>query len=114
MKNLIVTIIAALLCTTLAFGGNKVSTELKGRVMETVNGEKQPVPFAYVCCEGTTISTYTDANGDYVLPVEKLGKYKVRFSHAGYAVVEKDVKVKKHANDTNIDINKTEVYLTEL
>lgn len=114
MKKLIVTFIASLLFTTLALAGEKSDMELKGRVVETVNGTEQPVPFAYVYCEGTTISTYTNENGEYVLPVTKTGKYKVRFSHAGYAVVEKDVKVKKNSQKAEININKQEVFLTQL
>lgn len=114
MKKLIVTIIATVLFSALTFAGNKTETTLTGKVMETVNGQEQPVQFAYVYCEGTTSSTYTDENGEYVLPVEKGGKYKVRFSHAGYAVVEKSVKVKKNADKVDISIDKHEVFLTQL
>lgn len=119
MKKLIVSLIATLLFSSVAMASGKVEaqaekSQLAGRVLETVNGVQQPVQFAYVYCEGTTISAYTDENGEFSLPVAKAGKYTLRFSHAGYAVVEKNVKVKKHSAKVDCSINKQDVLLTAL
>lgn len=114
MKKLIVTIIATVLFSSLTFASEKAEPQLKGRVLETVDGKEKPVQFAYVYCEGTTFSAYTDENGEFSLPVEKTGKYTLRFSHAGYAVVEKDIKVKKNATNEDYSINKQDVLLTAL
>jgi hypothetical protein len=114
MKKLIVSIIATVLFSSLALASQKTEPQLKGRVMETVNGQEKPVQFAYVYCEGTTISAYTNENGEFTLPVDKVGKYTLRFSHAGYAVVEKDVKVKKHSTKVDYSINRQDVLLTAL
>ena len=115
MKKLILTIVASLLFSVFSFAADKAAdNQLKGRVVETVDGDSQPVPFAYVYCEGTTISAYTDENGEFSLPVDKAGKYTLRFSHAGYAVVEKEVKVKKNTSNVDYSINREEVLLTQL
>lgn len=114
MKKLIVTIIASVLFSSLAFSSGKAETQLQGRVMETVDGLEQPVQFAYVYCEGTTISAYTNEKGEFTLPVDKAGKYTLRFSHAGYAVVEKAVKVKKNTTKEDYSLNRQEVLLTAL
>lgn len=114
MKKLIVTIIAAVLFSGLALAEEKVEPQLKGRVMETVDGKEKPVQFAYVYCEGTTISAYTNEKGEFTLPVAKAGKYTLRFSHAGYAVVEKNVKVKKNTTSEDYSINRQDVLLTAL
>ena len=114
MKKLFVTIIATVLFSSLALASGKAESQLNGRVMETVDGQEKPVQFAYVYCEGTTISAYTDEKGEFTLPVDKAGKYTLRFSHAGYAVVEKDVKVKKNASKVDYSLNKQEVLLTAL
>ena len=114
MKKLIVTIIATVLFSVLAMAEEKVEPQLKGRVVETVGGLETPVQFAYVYCEGTTISAYTNEKGEFTLPVEKAGKYTLRFSHAGYGVVEKNVKVKKNATKVDYSINRQDVLLTAL
>ncbi len=115
MKKLIVTLLTAVLFSGLALAGEKAETkELKGKVVESVNGTEKPIQFAYVYCEGTTFSAYTDENGEFTLPVDKAGKYTLRFSHAGYAVVEKDVKVKKNAVRQDIALDRQEVLLTAL
>ncbi len=115
MKKLLVTLVAAFIVTGVAFAANNPEVKtLKGRVVETVNGVVQPVQFAYVYCEGTTISAYTNENGEFALPIEKMGKYTVRFSHAGYAVIEKNVKVKKNTSDVDYKISKQDVLLTSL
>lgn len=114
MKKLFVSIIAVLLFSGLAMANDKLEPQLKGRVVETVDGKEKPVQFAYVYCEGTTISAYTNEKGEFTLPVEKAGKYTLRFSHAGYAVVEKNVKVKKNAAKEDYTINRQEVLLTAL
>lgn len=114
MKKSIVIIAAALLFSMVSFAGEKNTSELTGKVMESVNGVEVPVAFAYVYCEGTTISAYTNGDGEFVLPVAKHGKYKLRFSHAGYAVVEKEVRVKKNATQADCSISRQEVMLTQL
>lgn len=114
MKKLFVTIVATVLFSGFAMAGEKAQPQLMGRVLETVDGKDCPVPFAYVYCEGTTFSTYTNEKGEFVLSVEKPGKYTLRFSHAAYAVVEKEVKVKKNATKEDYNINKQEVLLTAL
>lgn len=115
MKKFITAIIATVLFTGVSFAGEKVNTsELKGKVVESVNGVEKPIPFAYVYCEGTTISAYTNEKGEFSLPVDKAGKYTLRFSHAGYAVVEKEVKIKKNIAKESIALNRQEVLLTAL
>lgn len=114
MKKLIVSIIATVLFSSLALASEKAEPQLKGRVMETVDGQEKPVQFAYVYCEGTTISAYTNAKGEFTLPVNKAGKYTLRFSHAGYAVVEKDVKVKKNSTKADYTLSRQNVLLTAL
>ncbi len=114
MKKLIVTLVATVLFSGMAMAGEKEALELKGRVVETVDGQQKPVQFAFVYCEGTTISAYTNEKGEFTLPVEKAGKYTLRFSHAAYAVVEKEVKVKKNTSKEDYNINKQEVLLTAL
>lgn len=114
MKKFIVAIIASVLFSSMAIAGEKAETQLEGRVMETVDGLQKPVQFAYVYCEGTTISAYTNEKGEFTLPVAKAGKYTLRFSHAGYAVVEKNVKVKKSTAKADCNLDRQEVLLTAL
>lgn len=114
MKKLIVTIIASVLFSAMAIASEKVEPQLKGRVVESVDGVDKPVPFAYVYCEGTTFSAYTNEKGEFSLPVDKAGKYTLRFSHAGYAVVKKNVKVKKNTTKEDFSINRQDVLLTAL
>ena len=115
MKKIFITLVAVMMTAGLASAAEKEDSKaLTGRVVEAVNGDVQPVQFAYVYCEGTTISAYTNENGEFELPVEKAGRYKLRFSHAGYKVVEKDVKVKKNATKADYQLSKKEVLLTAL
>lgn len=54
---------------------------IKGRVYDEINNE--PLPFANVVIEGTTIGTTTDIDGNYSLEV-KPGLYNVTASFVGY------------------------------
>lgn len=55
--------------------------KITGRVYDQINNE--PLPFANVIIEGTTIGTTTDADGKYELMVEP-GLYNVQASFIGY------------------------------
>ena len=115
MKKILITLVAAVMTIGMASAAEKEDSKaLSGRVVESVNGDVKPVQFAYVYCEGTTISAYTDENGEFSLPVEKAGRYTLRFSHAGYQVVEKEVKIKKKAVKADYKLSKKEVLLTAL
>lgn len=63
---------------------------VKGNVAETVNGVKQPIPFANVSLEGTTTGGTTDFDGNFEFKA-KPGTYKLMVSFTGYNTVRVDV-----------------------
>ncbi|MEN8138527.1 MAG: carboxypeptidase-like regulatory domain-containing protein [Bacteroidota bacterium] len=84
---------------------SKSVTLLQGTVLEDVEGEKTPIQFAMVSCKGTDLNTFTDKNGEFNMQIKEPGKYTLRFSYAGYKVVEKEVDVVK-STILNCDIIK--------
>jgi hypothetical protein len=64
-----------------AFSQQKPKTVIKGRVTDSKTGE--PVPFAAVLLENTTVGTVTDDQGNYSITTDAPA-YKIRFSYLGY------------------------------
>lgn len=66
---------AVLLCTSITYA------QLKGRITTTGG---IPVPYVNVSIEDTYISTSSNTEGEYVLPVNKVGQYTVKFQSIGF------------------------------
>ena len=66
---------AVLLCTSITYA------QLKGRITTTGG---TPVPYVNVSIEDTYISTSSNTEGEYVLPVNKAGQYTVKFQSIGF------------------------------
>jgi len=120
MKKFGFVMVATFVLSISSFAGSGIKNsktntqnEISGKVVELVNGKKQAVPFVLVFCEGTTITTYTDENGEFSLTVEKIGTYNLRFSHVGYSVLNKEVKIKKNNNKQDHKISKDPILLTQ-
>ena len=64
---------------------------LKGKVVAAENDE--PLPFANVIVEGTTIGSATDLEGKYLITNIPVGKHKVKFSYVGYQPKEVEVEI---------------------
>ncbi|MFV0482935.1 MAG: carboxypeptidase-like regulatory domain-containing protein [Bacteroidales bacterium] len=92
MKKQILTVVLLLLVSGVTFGKSNEKNQLTGKVVELVNGEEQPIALASVLCTGTADATFTDAEGNFSISKESIAKSDVRFSHAGYDVVETKLK----------------------
>jgi hypothetical protein len=103
MKKLLFTsVLSLLLITVFASKNANISNEIKGRVVEVVEGKIKPVPFALVSYPGTTETAFTNSKGEFKLPANKSAK-QIRLSHAGYQV--KEVKLNKENINTVSDFS---------
>jgi len=78
------------LLTLILFVGLGAFAQLKitGKV---VNNENMPVPGATIVLEGTTISTNSDVNGDFLLNDLKNGNYELKVSFPGLATYSEKI-----------------------
>ncbi len=79
-------------------------TNLKGFVIENINGEKQPLVMAYVYCDNTTYTAYTNNNGQFVLDIPE-GKHDIKVSFMGYESVTININTKK-TKELSIELKK--------
>lgn len=84
---------ACLFASTFAQAQN---SEIKGVVTDA--GE--PIPFANIYLEGTTIGTSSDENGDYTLKKIPKGNYKLTVSVIGYRKFSKKITLKSNEQKT--------------
>lgn len=72
---------------------------------------KNPLPFANIILQGTTIGSATDINGKFIIKNIKAGNYKIIASYSGYLSEEKqveinsDIEIEFNLEETNYDIN---------
>lgn len=90
MKNSIITIFLVA-CSAISFAQKKTDASIKGHVLNTSTGEH--IPFIAIAIKGTTIGSYTDATGHYVLNNLPVGNYVVSATGVGYKPVEKTVTI---------------------
>lgn len=82
---------------------------ITGHVFSKETGE--PLPYANIILQGTTIGTATDFDGKFILENIKEGTYFIIVSYSGYLSEEKQIKVSDdlelnfNLEETNYDIN---------
>jgi hypothetical protein len=64
---------------------------ISGRIVDTETLD--PLPFAHVFIDQTTIGTVSDANGEYIIEHVENGDYKIVFSFLGYELYYKTISV---------------------
>lgn len=81
-------------------------SELRGRVRDAAG---DPVPEAQVEIRGGTfargVSLLTDIDGEFHLPNIQSGEYVIRASAAGYATVEKPLRIKPDGDGAMVSVN---------
>lgn len=105
--------LASILILTFVCAVHAQNGIVKGRVVELVNNE--PVPFATIIVEGTTIGTSTDLEGNYSLNVEP-GIYAFRVSFLGFQdEVVSEIEVNSARPTTlNFKLKETELAIEEV
>lgn len=87
----------------------KANYNVTGYVYSKNTGE--PLPYANIMLQGTTIGTASDYNGKFILPNLKMGNYNIIASYSGYLSEEKpiyvnaDIELVFNLEETNYDIN---------
>jgi outer membrane receptor for ferrienterochelin and colicins len=72
---------------------------------------KEPLPFANVILQGTTLGSATDINGKFIIKNIKAGNYNIIASYSGYLSEKKqveitgDLELEFNLEETNYDIN---------
>jgi outer membrane receptor protein involved in Fe transport len=90
-----------------AFTAFSQNGTIKGKLTEAVNGEQQPLPFANVFLEGTTIGGTSDFDGNFLFSAPA-GSYTLMCSFMGYETFKKQIEITPEGEITvNIEM-KTE------
>lgn len=114
MKKLFFTSILSLFVLVSISAADKQAKEeaqnITGRVVELVDGKLEPVPFVLVSCPGTTVSAFTNENGEFELAADTENKL-IRLSYAGYNVKEVEVKADE-AGAADFNITKQEIQIS--
>jgi hypothetical protein len=93
-----------------SFSQQKPKTVIKGRVTDSKTGE--PIPFAAILLENTTVGTVTDDQGNYSITTDAPA-YKVRFSYLGYDTETRIITPGK-SQTVNVKLNENSVSLNEV
>ncbi len=108
MKNLLLTSFIFLL----SFQGFAQTGTVRGFVYEKKNGE--PVMFANVFLQGTTLGAFTDINGYYTISRVSSGKYTLLVTSIGYDTVKVEIQVESNKTiEKNLTLSATSVQLDE-
>ncbi|MDZ4748300.1 MAG: TonB-dependent receptor [Saprospiraceae bacterium] len=104
--NRLLTLFSLLLIATSVFGQAGV---IKGKVTNSIN--KEPIPYAVIVVEGTTIGGTSYDNGDYAITGLNPGIYNLKVSFIGYKPITiYEVQV-RNVNATFINIEMEEMSL---
>lgn len=95
---------------TEGFSQQKPRTIVKGQVTDSKTG--QPVPFAAVLLENTTVGTVTDDKGNYIITTDAPA-YKIRFSYLGYDT-ETHIITPGKTQTVNVKLNESAINLNEV
>lgn len=69
-------------------------TEIKGQVIEIVDGIEQPVAMAFIYIDNSIYTAYTDNQGNFSLDIPK-GTHEVKVSFKGYEEESQTINTKK-------------------
>ncbi|MDR2915986.1 MAG: TonB-dependent receptor [Tannerella sp.] len=83
-----------LLCFLFFYTGIAQKVELRGRVMERSSGE--PLASALIRIKDTSLSTLSDANGNYVFLFDKKGTYTMIVSYVGFREESRKIDLKQN------------------
>lgn len=75
------------------------NNQIKGQVIEIVDGIEQPVAMAFIYIDQTTYTAYTNSNGEFSLDLPK-GKHEIKVAFKGYDGKTKTIDTKKETQFT--------------
>jgi hypothetical protein len=78
--------------------------QLAGKVVDAATQE--PLPFAHVFVNNTTLGTSTDANGNFIIRSVPIGTTEIIYSFVGYQTLQRRVTITEGAT-TSVDIQLT-------
>ena len=84
------TVFATVCCLLVCVGVRAQTAGVRGRVID--HDTKEPLPFASVYINLTTMGTYTDENGNFTLPLTP-GSYELVASFVGYQPYQSHVSI---------------------
>jgi outer membrane receptor protein involved in Fe transport len=109
MKLRIPTILAFLLCTTLAAFAE---TTIKGRVTDA--DTKNPLPSVNVLLTGTKMGASSDADGNFTISNVADGAYRIKASLIGYVTLERAVSAQGGTVTVNFTMKSSAVQVNEV
>jgi outer membrane receptor protein involved in Fe transport len=102
-RQIVLAIIAALVTVGVGWAGN--TGKISGRVVDERTAD--PIPYASVQIQGTTMGAQTDDQGFYAILNVAPGTYTVRTSNVGYAeLIQKEVEIRADQT-TSLDFKLT-------
>ncbi|WP_088324211.1 DUF5686 and carboxypeptidase regulatory-like domain-containing protein [Polaribacter tangerinus] len=87
------------------------NAQVQGTVTD-IKGE--PLPFVSVYLNNTITGTTTNDNGDYILKLQKAGKYTVVFQFLGYTTLKKEIVITKFPFNLDAVLKEENVQLNEI
>lgn len=88
-----------------------IFSQVQGKVTDINNN---PLSLVSIYLEGTIIGTTSNNDGEYEMPLKKLGNYTVVFQFLGFKTVKKEVKITSFPFQLNAELNEEQITLNEV
>ena len=85
--------------------------QVKGKITDTNN---QPLSFVSIYLDNTVTGTTSNDNGDYVLELNKTGRYTVVYQFLGYKTQKKEINITTLPFTLNIQLEEENIQLDEI
>jgi outer membrane receptor protein involved in Fe transport len=114
MRNIIIIIIFISLSKLLMAQSTELKSNISGRIIDLET--QQPLPFANVWINGTTIGTTSNENGEYAISNVVVGRYTLSASMVGYeqAILPDITVVPKRTTIVNISLKQSISQINEV
>jgi len=87
------------------------SSQIKGKVVDTQNNA---LSFVSIYLDGTITGTTSNDDGDYELPLKKIGNYTVVFQFLGFKTFKKSIKITSFPFQLNVKLVEEQITLNEV
>ena len=100
-----------IICLILLFISSIGSAQVKGKITDT---KDEPLSFVSIYLDKTVTGTTSNDNGDYILELNKIGRYTIVFQFLGYKTVKKAVNITSFPFELNIKLEEENITLDEI
>ena len=93
------------------FISSTINAQVRGKITDKNN---QPLSSVGVYLNKTLTGTTSNSNGEYQLPIKKLGNYTIVFQFLGYKTLKKEVKISSFPFVLDVVLNEEQIQLDEI